>query len=518
MKNRFQKIISALLIFSFLVAAFSVFSFAETTEGEGPEDNTENLSIIYNRDYEEGWNWDNGFAYKSISTNTLSIDHEEDSLGKYNYFVRYEATSNNAANTRINFGTEAVTHGSKANVPGTVIELSVKADDVATLGTIAYLTTSVGRDTVKMIDINKNGEAILFNGVSGGNLNIGKLENEWVNLAFIFDWSKANFSCKVLIGHGLNGEYEETYNLEMQYVDADDVGIFYLYLGFPAYGSRSDNKAASSYGMNWCLDNLKVYQGVRSIVDIEEGTYGSAVNALAEKVIDIQEAAGIKSKGQLLEEALAMKVGVDYALLRNQRYSLINNSDSEAYNGAYGAPKKDGENVLIPLQLLLDYIGFPSYIHPDNLSFDITTGTSTTYMTLGRDTATVDGERVHLSYAPGYLKNAAGEDYLVIALEDVPALFPGWLAIYDDMGLVIIYEDTTPDDLSDNAPIVNRNEDLTTMVDIMKKFVFDTVTDPEDKALGYIANGTLVYEDAKANTSFAHPYLITNQDTFAICS
>ena len=109
-------------------------------------------SSYYNRDYEEGWNWDNGFAYKSISTNTLSIDHEEDSLGKYNYFVRYEATSNNAANTRINFGTEAVTHGSKANVPGTVIELSVKADDVATLGTIAYLTTSVGRDTVKLID------------------------------------------------------------------------------------------------------------------------------------------------------------------------------------------------------------------------------------------------------------------------------------------------------------------------------------------------------------------------------
>lgn len=515
MKNRFKKIISALLIFSFLVAAFSVFSFAETTEGEGSEENTDNLSVIYNRDYEEGWNWDNGFAYKSISTNTLSIDHEEDSLGKYNYFVRYEATSNNAANTRINFGTEAVTHGSRANVPGTVIELSVKADDVAKLGTIAYIVTSVGRDTMKMIDINKDGELVLFNGVSGGNLNLGKLENEWVNFGFIFDWSKTNLSCKVLVGHGLNGEYTETYPLEMQYVDPDDVGIFYLYLGFPAYSARSDNKAATSYGMNWCLDNLKVYQGVRSIIDIEEGIYGSAVNALAEKVIDIQEAAGIKSKGQLLEEALAMKVGVEYALLRNQRYSLINNGDREEYNGVYGAPKKDGDNVLIPLQLLLDYIGFPSYIHPDNLSFDITTGTSTTYMTLGRDTATVDGKRVHLSYAPGYLENDAGEDYLVIALDDVPTLFPGWLALYDDMGLVIIYEDTTPEDLSDNAPIVNRNEDLTTMVDIMKKFVFDTVTDPEDKALGYIANGTLVYEDTKANTSFAHPYLITNADTFA---
>ncbi len=524
MKNKFKKIISSILIFSFLVAAFSVFSFAETTDEEGSEENTDNLSVLYNRSYEEGWDWTNGFAYRSISTNTVTIDHEEDSLGKYNYFVRYEATSNNAANTRINFGTEAVTHGSKANVPGTVIELSVKADDVAHLGTIAYLTTSVGRDTVKLIDINKNGELLLFNGVGGGNLNIGKLENEWVNLAFIFDWSQTDFVCKVLVGHGLNGEYVETYDLKMQYVDADDVGIFYLYLGFPASSSRSDNKAENSYGMSWCLDNLKVYQGVRSVIDMEEGTYGSAVNVLAEKVVDIQEAAGIKSKGQLLEEALAMKVGVDYALLRNQRYSLLGNSDREEYDGVYGAPTKDGDNILIPLQLLLDYIGFPSYIHPDNLSFDITTGISTTYMTLGRDTATVDAmvdgkqvrTRVHLSYAPGYLENKDGEDYLVIALDDVPTLFPGWLALYDEMGLVIIYEDTTPDDKTDNGPIVNRNEDLTTMVDIMKKFVFDTVTDPDDKALGYVANGTLVYEDTKDNTSdFAHPYLITDADTFA---
>ena len=516
MKNRFNKIISALLIFSFLVAAFSVFSFAEITEDEGSEDNTETISVLYNRGYEEGWDWNNGFGKTSISTNTISVDREEDSLGKYNYFVRYEATSNNAATTQLQFASESVTHANRADVLGTVIEFSVKADDVATLGNIAYFTTSVGRDTMKLADINKNGELVLFDAVSGGGLNLGKLGNEWVNLAFIFDWSKTNLSCKVLVGHGLYGEYVETYDLEMQYAEADDVGIFTLVFTIPKSTSRANTNASETYGMSWCLDNLKVYQGVREVVELEETNYGSAVNALAEKVIDIQEAAGIKSKGQLLEEALAMKIGVDYALLRNQRYSLINNSDREEYNGVYGAPLKDGENVLIPLQLLLDYIGFPSYIHPDNLSFDITTGTSTTYMTLGRDSATVDGERVHLSYAPGYLKNAAGENYLVIALDDVPTLFPGWLSIYDEMGLVIIYEDTTPEDLTDNAPIVNRSEDLTTMVDIMKKFVFDTVTDPEDKALGYIANGTLVYEDTKANTSgFQHPYLITNGDTFA---
>lgn len=512
MKSKFIKLISSLLILSFLVAAFSVFSFAADTEEEGgKEDDLENLSVLYNREYEEGWDYDNGFSYKSLGNNLVYVDHEEGSLGKYNYFLRYQAASNSALNTRINFGTQAVTHGSKATVPGTVIECSVKADDVAKLGTIMYMTTSVGRKTVKMLDINANSELVLFNGVNGGTLNIGELGNEWVNIAYIFDWQQTNLVCKVLVGYGYNGGYSEEYNLEMTYESADDVGIFYLYIGMPAYGSRADKVAANSYGMSFCLDNLRVYQGVRQIVDIDDSEHGSAINPLAEKVIDIQEAAGIKSKAQLLEEALAMKVGVNYALVRNERLALLNNAANELYNGIYGAPVKSGDNVLVPLQLLLDYIGFPSYIHPDNLSFDITTGTSTTYMTIGRDTATVDGVRVQLAVAPGYVENDEGKEYLVIALEDIPVLFPGWLALYDDMGLVIIYEDTTPEDLTDNAPIVNRTEDLSTMVDIMKKFVFDTVTDAE-KEVGYIANGTLVYEDTEKNTDFEHPYLMVEKD------
>ena len=519
MKNKFKKIISSLLIFSFLVAAFSVFSFAETAgEGGSEGENTENLSVLFNRGYEEGWDWSNGFNPKNtnISTNTVTVDREEDSLGKYNYFVRYEATSSNKATTGINFGGEAVTHGNKSSVPGTVIELSVKVDDVAALGTIAYINTAVGKKDIKLIDINKNGELVLFNQVSGGTLNLGALGNEWVNLAFVFDWLETDLVCQVHVGYGLNAEYTEVYDLNMFYPDAGDVGILLLYLGFPVDTDRANTDAATTYGMSWCLDNLKIYQGVRSIVELDETDCGSLVNSFADKVVDIQEAAGVKSKAQILEEALAMKVGVNHALVRNKRYPLLNNQDSEAYNGAYGAPVKDGDSVLIPLQLLLDYIGFPSYIHPDNLSFDITTGSSTTYMTIGRDNATVDGKRIQLSCAPGYVENSAGEDYLVIALEDVTALFPGWLAIYDDMGLVIIYEDTTPENLNDNAPIVNRNDDLSTMVDIMKKFVFDTVTDPEDKELGYVANGTLVYEDTRSNTQdFTHPYLITNADTFA---
>ena len=521
MKSKFLRLISSLLILSFLVATLSVFSFAEDT-GSGSEskvENMDNLSVIINRGFEEGWNYNNGFSNVSLGSNSVYIDHDEDLLGKYNYFVRCEAASSNAATMRVDFGAEAVTHASKNTVKASIIEFAIKVDDVAKLGNILYFNTAVGRKKVKMLDINADGELIAFNGVSSETCNLGKVGDEWINIAYIFDWTwtdteSSNFKCTIKLGYGLGKGYSESYDLTVAYPAENDIGIYQLFFGLPKDTERSEKAASESYGMSYCFDNLKIYQGVTGVVELDPKSYGSAVNTLADKVIDIQESAGVKSKAQILEEALAMKVGVDYALVRNERCSLVNNSDREDYNSSYGAPVKQGDNVLIPLQLLLDYIGFPSYIHPDNLSFDITTGTSTTYIMIGRDTATVDGVRVNLSVAPGYVENSEGKDYLVIALTDVSVLFPGWIAIYDDMGLAIIYEDTTPEDITDNEPIVNRNEDLSTMVNIMKKFVFDTTT--ADVALdGYIENGTLIYNDTKKNTdNFAHPYIIADQSVF----
>ena len=514
MKNKFVKIISSLLIVSFLVATFSVFSYAQ----ENTEDNTgsgeilSDLLVFYNRAFDEGWDYANGFTKTSAGSNSITIDHEEDTLGKYNYFVRFEATTKNAATAYVDFKKDAILD--KGNTTKTIVELSVKADDVSYLGKIVWMIMGgSAASNVAMLDINAKGEAVLFNGVSGGNINLGKLGNEWLNVAYIFDWSQDSMVCTVKYGYGLNAGYSEQVTVTSPY-PANSMGMQNLYVGIPASASRPVSEA-ESFGMSYCLDNLKVYQGVDNIMYIDPAVYGygAGVNNLAEKVVDIQEMAGVKSKAQLLEEALAMKLGVDYALVRNERYPLVDNSDFY-YDGTYGAPEKKDGNVLVPLQLILDYIGFPSYIHPDNMSFDITTGTSTTYMTIGRDSATVDGKRVALHMAPGYLENSEGENYLVIALEDVPVLFPGWLALYDDMGLVIVYEDTTPENLNDNAPLVNRSEDLDVMVNIMKKFVFDTVT-ADKLADGYVLNGQLVYEDTKANTNnFTHPYIMADASVF----
>ena len=514
--NKFIKIISSLLILSFLMAAFSVFSFAENTAegGTAGDVNSEYFDVIFNRTFGEGWDYGNGFSAKSkVNGNNVFIDHDEDLLGKYNYFVRYEVSNASAAETRIDFDSLAVNTSTKDDVKATILEFSIKADDLAKLGTVVWATTSFKQRVYKLLDINENNELIAFNGIEGGSKNLGALGNEWINLAYVFDWTQDNLCCTIKMGYGLGNGYSKTHELEMSYKDAGDIGILYLHFGFPAASQRSEPIIAENIGMSYCLDNLKIYQGVTDTIELDPKNYGDDVNTLADKVIEIQENAKDKTKTQRLLEVLAMKVGVENALIRNVRYSLTDNSKAEIYNGVYGAPAKQGDEVYVPLELILDYIGFPSYIHPDGMSFDITTGASTTYITVGRDTATVDGERVVLNAAPGYLENSKGEKYLVIAFDDIPVLFPGWLAIYDNMGLVIVYEDLTPENLDDNAPLVNRNDDLSTMVNIMKKFVFDTPSQAETEA-SYIENGNLIYNDTKNKTEFQHPYIIADANTF----
>ncbi len=516
MKNKLSKILSSLLIVSFLISALAVFASAEANTGVvapgKAEERTEYFKVFYNRNYEEGWDYSNGFKIANAN-NKISIDYEEDHLRNYNYFMRYEAlTDSSNCYTQLSFTTDAVTQSEKNNVKGTVVELSIKADDLAYLGKILWMKTSVSKSIVNLLAINDAGKVEAFPGLFDTPLVIDEIGNEWINIAIAFDWTKDDMVFTLYTGHGLNGGYQQSQQYSLDYPSSGDVGMYELYVGIS--NSRSAT-GSESIGMSLCVDNLKVYHGSTTIMELNEGEYGSAINTLAEKTIDIKESAYVKSKAQLIEEALAMKVGVDQALARNERYSLIGNSGNASYNGIYGAPVKQGDNVLVPLQLLLDYIGFPSYTHPDGQSFDITTGTSKTYITLGRSSATVDGNRVDLSVAPGYLKNTDGKDYLVIALSDIPVLFPGWLALYDDMGLIIVYEDSTPDNLDDNTPLVNRDEDLSTMVDTMKKFVYK-VSDDVSSAQTFINNGTQAYNEAKANTgNFAHPYLIANADTFA---
>ena len=500
MKKRFNRIISAILVLASLLSLFAVFAAADDTvvtdaqndeTAEEPVDVSQ-LEIVYNRNFEEGWEYNNGFS--KITNHKAYVDFEETATYKYNYFWRIEAsTSAKEGVSTLDFKNNTIINS------GTTVSFDIKVDDACDLGKILSMTTQ-NKKAIPLLYI--KGTTLYAFESGNKSLALGELTDDWLNLTFVFDWDArveggsaddTVFTCRLYYGN--EGKYID---FQKPYEQDKDNGMRTLSFGI---GAASGDRE----GMSYCIDNLRIYQKVKGIVDISNSAdYGIKIDNLFEKTVDVQDGPGNKSVEQTINESLCLKVGVDSALFKNVKTSIKN----------YCTPTIVDGNVMIPLSLILDFIGYPYYQHGE--SYDITTGTSATYITIGSDTVNVDGTRVDLAVAPGYLTNESGAEIPVIAAADVPNIFPGWLVTYDDMGLVIIYSGEASED---GEALISRDTDLAMMLTIMKKFVFDTViTDSEGNAFeeiddSYTATGNKVLDDAK-NNGAKHPYIFANQEKF----
>ena len=70
MKNKLQRFLSSLLTIAILVSMLSVFAFA-TEAPEQPK--SDEVRVIYSRNFDEGWDLTNGFTV-SHGSNNLGID------------------------------------------------------------------------------------------------------------------------------------------------------------------------------------------------------------------------------------------------------------------------------------------------------------------------------------------------------------------------------------------------------------------------------------------------------------
>ena len=150
MKNKFYRIISSLLVLAFIISGLSIFAFASDEGGDEGLD----PKVLYNRTFDEGWDYNNGLTGGNVAQTIYSIDYEECSDYSYNYFLRIETPVVNTAASYVNFdfGVDVMKES------GTVIELSVKVDDVADVGNIVYVYTATnsqtnGYDTVNLLDL-----------------------------------------------------------------------------------------------------------------------------------------------------------------------------------------------------------------------------------------------------------------------------------------------------------------------------------------------------------------------------
>ena len=369
--------------------------------------------------------------------------------------------------------------------------MSIKADDACEMGTIMYAV--LGSKTNQPLLIIQDSKLYAFN-TNASNYICSLADGDWCDLDIVMDWNdRSAFNARVFV----NGKAKIA--ASMPYTNAaGDSGVQTLYLGM---SSTTDEKKD---GMSYCLDNLRIYQDATvPFTDLSQYGHGVFVETNAEKTIPIYKNADDKTVEQILAESLAMKLGVSSALARNEKIDI----------SKYFVPSVVDGEIMIALDLVIDYMGYPKYIHADGSSYDITIGAGeTAYVTVGLNTATVNGKLVDLAVAPGVVKNADGENVIVISMNDIPNIFPKWNVTYDDMGLIIVYEKIEKEG-QNTENLISRDTNLDALLSIMKKFVFDTAV-KSDKDEAYTATGESVYTAVNNTTNFQHPYIFADQDTF----
>ena len=529
MKNRFSKIVSSMLILAFLVSVFAVFSFAAETDGNAGTGAQDDITVVVNREYDEGWDALNGFN-ANLKDNKASIEYEETADFDYNYYTRIEALNSSDGYLELKYGSYSAKYGNS------ILEMDYKIDDANNVGRVAYMRASA--NTYSLVAIKDNALYILKSGehekessIVEPGYKIGNLGDEWIHLAFVFsvnlrrcpscgkvheiDMSTkdSDYICceesggvkvgnmervmkaRVYFGYADTFDYTTATNGAVNSGDKDLNKTYYLdvtfvgaqFIEYVRFGMPASHKAV---GSSYLMDNVKAYNGTDKPTKLPDDDYGINVIETQAKTEQILSANAEKTALQYIAEGLVMKVGVNYCLDNNNKRTIFNKDGV-----AYGAPVKMNGEVYVPLQAILDWIGYPMYQHDDKLSYDIATENGSTFVTIGRNTATSNGELIQLNAAPGYATSKeTGEQYLVIAMSDIEKLFDGYHVTYDDMGLMVI-------SLGEN--LFDRSSDLDLMLDVMKRFIYD-YNDGE----GY-------YASVKENTNnFQHPYILATQDDF----
>ena len=568
MKNKFIKLISSVLVLAFLLSSFVVFASAnESGEADTlkPVD-TSDILVLVNRTFDEGWESTNGFT-GNIGSNKFGIEYEETDDYTYNYFTRVEALSKDASYLTVTYGDEFVptaesivefdikTDDYTNFSDGSLFYLSAGTQSVVNLLYIKNNTLTLqGAGALAATDTKNT----TFPGPSDAIVNP---KGDWLHIAFAFRVNDLRCpSCGEVVHHNgetadqqicptcvqQRSELVEAYivanpgatveqaneNVDFEVPTVGDMSalislrIYYGYSEiFDAEKAENDqfgkdftktlyhdttiegisNLKSFSFGLpgaknivghSYLIDNFALYNNVERPVpqEVLGDEAGELVDKTQAKTVEIKSASSEKTTIQYLNEGLVMKVGSDYCLNAN-RVELV---EDGVEDGAYSGPavKRDGV-VYVPLQAVLNWLGYPMYTHEDGKSFDVSTENGSTFITIGRQVATANGVLIPLDAAPITVTEPNyGREYICVAIGDVEKLFAGYYATYDEMGLIAI---------STGKNLFTRESDLALMLNIMKRFLFQSAS-----------GDNYYYNLVKENTNnFDHPYLVANEDDFA---
>ncbi len=270
MKRNITKIISLILVLSLLLAVFTVLPTAEGAEAG------ENVKVIYNRTYEEGWDYNNGFETELMTDLGVTVTYKKVSASKYNYYMNVKALGDRGGYAVLPLGEDTPTSGKL------FFELDLMATPENNMGGIVMIS-GMGSGTDRMLSH--------IVSLSDGNLyllgeNVGRAPADWQNISFVFDFDYANTEGAedneflVTVSYGEN-------TVERVYTANAGFGISDIYLG-----AQENLFGFDREGDEYFVDNMKVYYGTDEKTELPSNNYGTAVNTSEQYSITIKGAGG----------------------------------------------------------------------------------------------------------------------------------------------------------------------------------------------------------------------------------
>lgn len=266
MKNKLSKIISSLLILSFLISTVSVLALATDGGAEQSE-----VTTIFNRGFDDGWEETNGGSFGGKKYHTCEYGKEFVD-GKINRYLDMTSSGEKQACYYQIFPPAADMEG----VTDYVLEMDMRSDGITATGALSLLYTrlasSEGHSDFHIIRKDKEGN-LRF--TFGTDVKIADtLPSEWTHFAFLFH---ADSAAKTMtIKCYVDGEYIAEGSVTTDYNLYSTLVRFQLCSG-----------GGVNAGDNLSFDNIKLYTGTSEITELAADDYGTLVDTSIEKTVPI---------------------------------------------------------------------------------------------------------------------------------------------------------------------------------------------------------------------------------------
>lgn len=255
MKKIMIKAVSLVMSLSLLFGVFAVLPLAE---GENTESG---LSIIYNRGFEEGWNYTNGLKTDAQRELDANLTYQKFSSTKYDYFLRLAPSGDRGGYLELPIAS-SVTSGKL------FLEFDIKSETADNnIGGI-IMTAGVGEDPflTHIVSFN-NGRLILLGS------DVGAVPTSWCELSFVIDFDYAVNTLAANPGEYLVTVWSDTGLSASRVYSSSELGFSSIFFGaqenFLGYDRETDA---------YLLDNIRLYSGVDAKTELPEGKLGSAVD------------------------------------------------------------------------------------------------------------------------------------------------------------------------------------------------------------------------------------------------